>query len=518
MSVRNTLILLLLILCAGMPFSSAAQKKKPVRVEIPVKDDTELYKVVPCDENGCAILFLSSENSKDGQMIWVTSFLDNKLKEKRRYNFELPRGFILEEALYKNDRLLAFFYTKRASADTNFYLVDFNLRDSMMIQMNYPVPGRAGLSHFAISDEYAIAGINTRDDRSVILQYNLGSKSINIVSPGISNKTVIESAGVNKLTGGFSLILRTTQTARKRDYYVVKFTRNGEPYYTHLLSKFQDLLINNAFMHEINKQSDIIIGSYGTSSRTRNFGGEEMIGVASTGFFSIVINENQEEIVHTYDFTEFDKFYRYLRRPNDIAPRRTLLRRERPSRDLSTDHNLLSHEIIRYNDEFIFMAEAYYPEYRIITTMVYDYYGRPYPSTYTVFEGYRYLTTFIAGFDNTGELKWNNDLELTNTLTQSLRERVTPHFVDTTGIMLSYVDNDRIAYKIIDKGKNLTNVSYSKVDPLHLHDKVQKESNSYILPWYKDYFLIHGYQTIRNSYSSEKAKSVFYLSKMAFRL
>lgn len=518
MNLRNARILLLIILCAAIPFISAAQKKKPVRVEIPVKDDAELYKVVPCDENGCAILFLSSEDSKDGQMVWVTSMLDNKLKEKRRYSFELPRGFILEEALYRNNRLLAFFYTKRASADTNFYLVDFNLHDSTLVQSNYPVPGRAGLSHFAISDDYAIAGINTRDDRSMILRYNLGNKSIKLVSPGLSGKTVIESAGVNQLTGGFSLILRTTQTARKRDYFVVKFNQSGEPYYTHMLSKFQDLLINDAFMYEISQHSDIIIGSYGTSSRTRNYGGEEMIGVASTGFFSIVINENEEELVHTYDFTEFDKFYRYLRRPNDVAPHRTILRRDRPSRDLSTDHNLLSHEIIKYNEEFVFMAEAYYPEYRIITTMVYDYYGRPYPSTYTVFEGYRYLTTFIAGFDNKGELKWNNDLELTNALTQSLRERVTPYFVDTTGIMLSYVDNDRIAYKIIDKGKNLTSVSYSKVDPLHLHDKVQKESNSYILPWYKDYFLIHGYQTIRNSYSSEKAKSIFYLSKMAFRL
>jgi hypothetical protein len=507
-----------ILILSVMPVFVEAQGSKPVRMEIPVKDDSELYKVVPCGENGCAIIFLSSEEGKDNQMLWVSSFLDNKLDESHRFTFELPRGFILEEALYNNNHLVAFFYTKKASADSNFFLVDFNLPDSLVTQISYPVPGRAGISHFDLFEKYAIAGINTKNDESIILRYNLSNHNITLVSPGISEKTVIESLGVNHITGGFSIILRTTRSAKKRDYYFVKFNREGQPYSTHLFSKFENLLITNAFMHEINRQKDIIIGSYGTSTRTRSIEGEEISGVASTGFFSMVLNENGEETVNTYDFTEFDKFYRYLRRPTEIAPRRTLLRRERPSKDIAADHNLLTHEIFDLNGEYVFLAEAYYPEYRTVTTMVYDYYGRPYPSTYSVFEGFRYLTTFVAGFDENGELKWNNDLELTDALTQSLRERVTPFVSDSNNLVLSYVDTDRIAYKIIDKGQNLTNVSYSKIDPLHRHDKVQKESNSYILPWYKDYFLVYGYETVRNSYSAEKAKNIFYLSKMAFRL
>lgn len=518
MKPRSAFFPLLASLLIMLALNSLAQKK-PVRLELPVKDDTEVYKVVPLDDNGCAILFLSSENSKEGQMLWVTSMLDAKLNEFQRFNFSLPKGYILEEALYSNNRLLAFFYTKRASADTNFYLVDFNLNDSSFIQLNYPVPGRAGISHFYMTNDYAIAGINTRDDRSMILKYTLRDQDINILSPGISGKTIIESAGINTMNGGFSVILRTTQSAKKRNYYLVKFNRGGEPYFSHMFSKFEDLMINNAYMHEIDKQSDIIIGSYGTSSRTRNIDGYDMIGVASTGFFSIVINEKGEEIVNTYDFTEFDRFYRYLRRPAEIAPRRSLLRRgDREPSDYSSDHNLLSHEILKHNGEYIFMAEAYYPEYRTVTTMVYDYYGRPYPSTYSVFEGFRYLTTFIAGFDESGELKWNNDLELTDKLTQSLRERVTPYTVDSTSLMLCYVDGDRIAYKMIDRGQSLSNVAYAKVDPLSKHDKVQRESNSYILPWHKDYFLIYGYQTVRNTYTSERARNIFYMSKMAFRL
>ena len=518
MKVRlHTFALVLLIVIISQPLFLSAQEKKPVRVEIPVKDDSEVFKVVPCDNNGVAIIFLSSENNKDGAIIWVTSFMDNKLNETQKYSFQLPKGFLLEDALYHNNRLVAFFYTTRASADTNFYLVDFNLADSLLTQIHYPVPGRAGISHFAIGNEYAIAGINTRDDRSMILKYSLKNNQISLLSPGLSGKSVIESVNMNELTGGFSTILRTTQSPRKRNYYVVKFNREGEPYNTHMLSKFSDFMINTAYMHEIDEKSDIIIGSYGTSSRTRIVGGQEQSGVASTGFFSIVVNESGNETVNTYDFTSFDKFYRYLRRPNEIAPRRSLIRRDRPARENSTDYNLLSHEILVHNNEFVFMAEAYYPEYRIVTTMVYDYYGRPYPSTYSIFEGYRYLTTFIAGFNKQGELIWNNDLELTDKLTQNLRERVTP-FIQGDNLMLSYIENDRIAYKIINKGSNLTNVTYTKLESLHKHDKVQKESNSYILPWYNDYFLVHGYQTVRNSVSTERAKNIFYLSKVAFRL
>lgn len=512
----NRLLIYLILLL--IPTLARTQAAKPVRIEVPVKDDTEIYKVVPLDNNGCAILFLSSENGKNGQMLWVTSFYDNKLKETATYNFEMPRGFLLEEALYNNNHLVAFFYTKRASADSNFYLVDFNIPDSTISTINYPVPERAGISHFDLNSEYAIAGINTRDERSIILKYDLKSQVISILSPGLSEKAVIESASVNNITGGFSVILRTNQSLKKRNYYLVKFDRTGEAYFTHMFTKFSEFLINTAYLHEIDSHSDIILGSYGVNSRIRSIEGIEMTGVASTGFFSITIKESGEENVNTYDFTQFDRFYRYLRRPSDITPRRTILRRERPVSDLSTDHNLLTHRLFKQNNEFIFMAEAYYPEYRTVTTMVYDYYGRPYPSTYSVFEGYRYLTTFIAGFDQNGQLKWNNDLELSDALTNNLNEKVTPFPSDTSNLMLCYVDKDRIAYKIINKGQNLTNLSYAKIEPLHQHDKVQKESNSFVLPWYKDYFLVHGYQTLRNSYASEKAKNIFYMSKMAFRL
>ncbi len=515
LKVERILCYIILLL---LPAFSYSQATKPVRIEVPVKDNTEVYKVVPLDQNGCAILFLSSENGRNGRMVWVTTFYDNKLKETTSYNFELPRGFLLEEALYNSDHLVAFFYTKKSNADSNFYLVDFNIPDSSITTMNYPVPERAGISHFDLNSEYAIAGINTRDDRSMILKYDLKNHNISMLSPGLSEKAVIESAAVNKITGGFSVILRTNQSLKKRNYYFIKFNRTGEVYFTHMLSKFTEFLINTAYVHEIDSRSDIILGSYGVSSRVRTIEGIEVAGVASTGFFSITLTESGEENIHTYDFTEFDRFYRYLRRPADVTPRRSLLRRERYVSEIASDHNLLTHKLFKFNGEFIFMAEAYYPEYRTVTTMVYDYYGRPYPSTYSVFEGYRYLTTFIAGFDKTGQLRWNNDLELSDALTNSLNEKVTPYASDSSSLMLCYVDKDRIAYKIINKGENLTNLSYSRIEPLHQHDKVQREANSYIIPWYKDYFLVHGYQTLRNTYASEKAKSVFYMSKMAFRL
>ncbi len=513
-SLKQFLIFLLLVL-PGFTFSQA---KKPVRMELPVKDDTEVYKVVTLKDNGCALLYLSSENGKNGQMLWITSFYDNKLKQTSSYSFEMPRGFLLEEALYDNNHMVAFFYTKKASVDSNFYLVDFNINDSSITTVNYPVPERAGISHFDLNNSYAIAGINTHDDRSMILKYDLSARKIALLSPGISEKAVLESVSINNITGGFSVILRTNQSLKKRNYYLVKFNKAGSAYFTHMFTKFSDWMINTAYLHEIDSKSDIILGSYGESSRVRTVEGLEMTGVASTGFFSMTIDESGEETVNTYDFTQFDRFYRYLRRPADVSPRRTILRKERQVSDVTTDHNLLTHRLFKQNDNFIFMAEAYYPEFRTVTTMVYDYYGRPYPSTYAVFEGYRYLTTFIAGFDEKGQLRWNNDLELSDALTYNLNEKVTAFPSDTSNLMLCYVDKDRVAYKIIDKGQNLSNLTYAKIEPLHQHDKVQKESNSYILPWYKDYFLIHGYQTLRNSYSSEKAKNIFFMSKMAFRL
>lgn len=513
---RKFLFILFVLLYSNLIHNLSAQDNKPVRMEIPVKDDTEIYKVVPCESNGLMIIYLSADNDEEGNMVWIAALLDKELKETYRMSVPLPKGFSLQDALYSNDHLILFFHSPKGASEDNFRIVDIEVPSGIYHVSAYTVPERSGMAYFSIGNEFALTGINTRGEESVILAYHFDRKQFTVINPSVPGNVVIVSINIDKSSGIISTVIRTPGSAKKRDYFLVKSDVNGNVLTNLQLSKFDDnRMINTAFSYRVDKNTDMIIGSYGKANRIRSIEGIESIGVASTGFFSIVINNNQELNSNFYEFTDFENFFRYLRRPVDLNSRRSLNRLER-GKDYSSDHDLMAHEIFEWNGQFVFMAEAYYPEYRTVTTMVYDYYGRPYPSSYSVFEGYRYLTTFIAGFDLSGNLLWNNDLELRNILSQNLKRRVIA-WQDPEGLVLAYATDGKVVSKLINGSSTLENVTQSEVEPLNPRDRIFDDTNSSIEYWYNNYFVVYGYQNIRNSYvSSRDNKNVFYINKIAY--
>ncbi len=515
---RSRTCFLLLMLLVSSSFTLIAQVNRPVRLEIPVKDDTEIYKVVPCDENGAMIIYLSSDTDESGKMLWITAFLDHNLKEVWRRSVALPKGFTLAEALFADNHLIGFWFSQKSSGPDNLRIIDVNVKDTTLRENSFTVPEKSELSHFGICNNFALAGLNTRNDQSLLIRYDFKSGVITSTNQDVEGSVVIESMNIDKETGLVSTILRTTGSARKRAYYLVKTDNLGQKISELKLGKFDDnSLINTAFAYKINPETDLVIGSYGRSSRTRIINGYESTGVASTGFFSILIQNNIQVNTTFYEFSDFQNFYRYLRRPSDLNVRKGNSRAEKGGREITIDHDLLAHDVFKWKDNFVFIAEAYFPEYRTVTTMVYDYYGRPYPSTYSVFEGYRYLTTFIAGFDSTGVMKWNNDLELRDMIAQNLRQKVLS-WEDPDGLVLSYTYDAKIASKMLPDGTATGSISYADIAPLSTRDKIYTDSNSNIVNWYGNYFLVYGYQNIRNSYQNDRNnKNVFYLNKIAFR-
>jgi len=507
----------LLLISLFISLSSFGQQKRPLRLEIPVKDDTEIYKVVPCSDNGVMVIYLSSEMAENGDMIWVAAFLDRSLMERWRKQFILPRGFILKEALYANGHMVGFWFSQKENDQQNLRIADFSVRDTAFRNSVVGLPDRSEFSAFAICNDYAVAGINTRDQQSMFLKYDLLTGLITRIDSNTGGDVVLQSLNLDQQSGDLSAILRTTGSARKRAYYFVKRDKNGLEKANLRLSRFDDNnMINTAFTYSTGPGSDIILGSYGRSNRTRVIDGHETVGVASTGFFSIVISNNTESNTSFFEFSDLQNFYRYLKRPSDLSVRRGNNRAER-TKDYSLDFDLLTHTIFKWKNDYVFVAEAYYPEYRTVTTMVYDYYGRPYPSTYSVFEGFRYLTTFIAGFDSTGAMKWNNDLELRNILSQDLREKVLT-WEDTDGLVLAYTNDAKVASKILTSENTASSIAYSDIEPMSPRDRVFTDSNSNIVYWYDTFFLVYGYQNIRNNYQPERNnKSIFYINKMAFR-
>ena len=171
------------------------------------------------------------------------------------------------------------------------------------------------------------------------------------------------------------------------------------------------------------------------------------------------------------------------------------------------------------------IGEAYYPEYEKIatTTTTTTNMGNGMTSTrthtsYTYhFIGYRYTHAVIAVFDKNGEMLWDNCFEIGDVLTYNLREKVKV-MNDGDNIVLAYSEGGYIKYKIIKDNEVVQGKDEVKIETLKEDDNVKRNSNSDLDFWYDNYFLVWGFQKIKNDNKESKGKrTVFYFNKIGLQ-
>src|SRR5690606_1316430 len=69
-------------------------------------------------------------------------------------------------------------------------------------------------------------------------------------------------------------------------------------------------------------------------------------------------------------------------------------------------------QLIKQDSLLLFSAEAFRPRYRVESRIDYDFYGRPIPYTYTIFEGYQFFNTLLVSFNNEGGVNWLNTFQI----------------------------------------------------------------------------------------------------------
>ena len=81
--------------------------------------------------------------------------------------------------------------------------------------------------------------------------------------------------------------------------------------------------------------------------------------------------------------------------------------------------------------------------------MEYDFYGRPMPRTYSVFEGYQFYDLIIASLSEKGELIWNNDFEIKGLKSFFMKKQVAI-FRAGEFLSMAYVNDGNLYAQTID--------------------------------------------------------------------
>ena len=513
MKINIYLSIFFLALCASL-FSQS--DNNALRVEFTAR--AEVFDLVPCGEHGALMFYQSSKNIDDNIRIWVLIFYDNNLEAL--WSKEVPvyadfgyDGFYLDgEKLY-----LAFQKFEKARRDEyNFQLVNVDLITGGFESQGIFVPEKASLVNFQVRDRLFIAGFNYPKDEALLLIRNLDSGSD---YPVLFQETpsFIEHVNFDPYSQNIVAAINIYSSRKNSSLYLNSYNSNGN-----LKSSVQVAPPNtsqkliNAQLSFVSASEIYVLGSFNNKNGNITSVDETSQGEESEGFYMAKIENGVQKFIRFHKLLDFKNITQILNN-EELADVQNLLSKEKKKGKKQTlYYEFLIHELKQQGDNFVMLAEAYYPEYHQVSTMSYDFYGRPMPYYYSVFDGYRYFNAFVVSLDGEGNLLWSNGIKIWDKRSLQLQKSVDA-WMDSTGMVIFYNHEGKIYSKVIDGYNQLGNVEKTRLATKYVGDVQIESSGGMVRHWYGDYFLAYGYQTLRNNQQGGGSKRrVFYINKLLF--
>jgi hypothetical protein len=244
----------------------------------------------------------------------------------------------------------------------------------------------------------------------------------------------------------------------------------------------------------------------------------------SRGLFIASIDPTGLQQMKYYNFGDLQNFFNYMKAKRTNRIKERIERRKIRGKKIRFNYRFLIHEVIEYEDQFIVLGEAFFPQYTSVSSASYRgffsprvFYGNPMIRGDQIFDGYRYTHAIIIGFDKDGNLLWDNSFEINDVKTYTLEQFVRFEVHDEK-IVLIYLYDNQIRTKIIRDNNVLEGQTIDPIRTLYDNDVLVKErrNTSQLDYWYDNYFYAFGVQEIENEAAPEtvRKRRVFFVNKV----
>ena len=505
--------------------NSHAQTTK--RIELPSVGNMEMYHTVSLGKKGVVLVSQIAKNSFN----------------LSKYNAELERDWSINGNIEDNlDFVRSSFdgesvYLLFSRARTDFYqVVKANVNVGFVETFYLSAVDRFQITDFQTVG-YSVFMAGTVRDEPLLLYTNLANKQSKIL-PGVTQaNTVIQSVELDTL----HRVVNVTYAARKgREVKLIAktFNESGQAVGQVMVEPEPDYSLLNGRLFIMNDSTKLLIGTYGF----RNMQGGN--ASASQGLFLSKIVYDEVEFTQYHSFTAFQNFFNFMSERERERMMRRIERKKEDGSDVKLNYRVLVHDIIAQDGNYLISGEVFYPEYRNNNYGPYggggfnSFWGSPFSyggfspfglynpyyfnpffggsrfnNNGQVFNGFVYTHAVVAGFNEKGQLLWDNSLPFNNIKSMELKEKVKVKLNDDKTVAMFYSNNGAISAKVFDQNKVVANLRPVEVTTDEAGDKVRRTSTDEVVFWYDNYYLAYGYQRI---VGNEGRRDVFYLNKMAF--
>jgi hypothetical protein len=498
----------------GQANNARINLNKPLRIEIPVKSDNETYRIIPCGRSGLILFFKSIENAGEGKIKWIFSWYDNTLTRVWNKYVAIPENMDYISYSIENETV-AFLFSlvgKDKESNYNFQVIRLNIITSKFTGNFGKIPDNFEISRFILRDQTAFLGLNSKNSFAAVHAMNLGTGHSNTISLNKEVNTTLLGLTIDTINSGIIAVIKKRLSKSHSECDLLTTDTTGKLIKEITISTISpERELNNIQLYHYSPSGFMVFGTYrNTRSKSSQ---KTMTGIESTGFFTTKIENGLQKDVNFYNFLDLKNSNSLLNTKESIALKKKAMKGNPGLTEYSLDLSLLMHVPVYRNGQFILLSESYSPQYHTENFTDFDFYGRPYTNSYTVFDGYRYTNGIITGFDGDGKLLWDNNMEIRNLISFELKPRVLDYLSGQDDI-LSYLSEGRIGSKVIHQNEIVEKLDFTALDLVSDDDKLLSETKGRMVFWYDTYFLCLGYQEIKNIAQEDKGKRlVFYFIK-----
>jgi hypothetical protein len=505
------------------------QAQSVKRIEIPTNAEDNKFQVISLGDDGLLVLSKTSKKTFS-----ITKF-DTELQVGWSVNGDLEENQSLVD-FYRDGRDVYFLFSKFNS--DLYQIIKVSTGIGIMQKFFFENISRFEVSEFKVHNDFAyLAGMVKEEP--VLMSVNLYKLQPRILAGGLKGTASISSLDFDDENN--LLVVSYSVKKGRSSYMVVKrINQNGKIVEQLTVEPEDDYGLLTGKLFSLNDGTQLMIGNYG-------YKGYQSNGVPmSQGLYISKVDEENSEYLKLHSFTEFRNFFKFMSQKQQERIEKQITKKRDRGGDLRLNYRVLVHDIIQKNNQYILVAEVFYPEFRNNNNFYgSSMYGSPFWSPYGLssmnyyryyglnswawnpwlwaggrgfnnnqqFDGFKYTHAVVAAFDEKGNLVWDNSFSFDNVKSQELKEKVKIK-LENDDITLVYSNRGKLSSKIVRGNEVIEGNKVIELGTVYEGDKIRDTMTDDLEYWHQNYYLAWGYQKIANKNGG--SRKVFYLNKIAF--
>jgi hypothetical protein len=514
-------VLLLLSLYLLAP--AFAQSVK--RIELPLAGNNSAYQVMALGEKGVLLI------SKPGRGTFNVQKFDSDLNRIWSIDGPVEDNLDYVTASYDGQSVFLLFSKYRSNL---YQIVKVNIGPGFVETFKINTLDRFEITDFKTLG-YSVFMAGMVRNEPVLIHTLLTSGQTRVLPSAIKGSNAIQTVEVDTVNHLVNVCF-AVKKGRQTKIVAKSYEETGDLYTQVSVDPDDDYSLLNGRLQILNDSVRMVIGTYGY----RNM--QSATNAASQGLYISKIINNETAFTQYHSFTDFRNFFKFMNERQQEKMEKRIRKKKESGDDVKLNYRLLVHDILPRGNNFLLVAEVFYPEYRyqnpnMMGGMGYGgmmgypfgmglhnpylwnpmYGGRGFNQQ--VFDGFTYTHAILADVDQNGKLIWDNSINFDNVKSMELREKikVQPEANGTTQLVYSH--QGAIRSKIIKGSQVIDNNREISNDTNVEGDKVRKTTTDDIDYWFDNYYLAWGEQRIVNAAGDPQTKgrrNVFYLNKIEF--